>query len=180
MLCVFGETERQRERWCREAGRRKEGERGREVEGRAVQREVERLRPLEKMGVLEPSQLSAWGWKAAPNTHTLVPASRCLWRHYYCMKLQHLKGLCSVSKLSYLRISCVPRGRFPNLPTFHKRTVTLLPPSDLPDEKCRGATKTELIYWWIKTHRPTHWALLPCLIQIPVSCEACSFRRTVV
>lgn len=59
MLCVFGETERQRERWCREAGRRKEGERGREVEGRAVQREVERLRPLEKMGVLEPSQLSA-------------------------------------------------------------------------------------------------------------------------
>ena len=60
------------------------------------------------------------------------------------LAFKHLKGLCSVSKLSYLRISYVHRGRFPNLPTFHKRTVTLSPRSDLPDEKRLGATKTKL------------------------------------
>lgn len=148
MLCVFGE--REREEACREAGRGKEGERGSEAEGRAVQRGAERRSPCGGRGggggVQEPPQLSAAGWKAAPSTHTLEQAWRRLWRRYHCTKLQHLDGLCSVSSLSYLRVSCVQRGRFPSLPTCHKRTVTLSPPSDLPDEKRLGATKAKLVY----------------------------------
>lgn len=49
MLCVFGE--REREEACREAGRGKEGERGSEAEGRAVQRGAERRSPCGGRGV---------------------------------------------------------------------------------------------------------------------------------
>ena len=146
MLCVFGERERKHVGRQGEEKRGKEGARRKGGRCRGGQREGAPAADGGWGGVQEPPQLSAAGWKAAPSTHTLEQAWRRLWRRYHCTKLQHLDGLCSVSSLSYLRVSCVQRGRFPSLPTCHKRTVTLSPPSDLPDEKRLGATKAKLVY----------------------------------